>query len=327
MTPLYRAYAVTNPLGNPRVEVVAGRESLNRARRIGLLPGSFNPLTLAHTALAETARRSAELDLIVLAIAAQTVDKEGVTRAAVPDRLGQLAAYARSAPELAVVLVNRGLYVEQADALSALVAGTAEIAIIVGFDKVVQILDPHYYVDRDAALSELFTKARLLAAPRLDDDRPSLTALLAQPENSAYAERITYLDLPPRYRTDSATGARRLLASADESDDIDEVGATAREIVPPEAYALARLGPYTPSQVEQRDRYATRVLWLEVLCSLDDAQLAALPPLDALVAATLADGVDARALRARLNVLRSRHAPVDVDTLNRLIARFLTRQP
>ena len=46
---------------------------------------------------------------------------------------------------------------------------TAELTLLVGYDKVVQILDPKYYDDRDAALHELFALARLLVTEVLED--------------------------------------------------------------------------------------------------------------------------------------------------------------
>ncbi len=297
--PLYRLVSETSPRDEPRAEVVAGHTTLAQARRIGLLPGSFNPLTLAHIALAETARRSAKLDVVAWAIAARTVDKEDVLRATIPDRLAQLAAYTHVAAEDAVLMFNRGLYVEQADALRALVGRAVQVVIVVGFDKVVQILDPRYYTDRDAALDELFSRAALLVAPRLDEDAAALTQLLARPENAAYASHITYLDLPHRYRQDSSTEVREALR--DDNRDTALTRGIVQTVVPPEGYALAQLGPYRPATGDPADRYATRVRWLATLCRIAPAQLAALPSLADLVASTLAVNKQGAALRSWLD--------------------------
>lgn len=313
MAPLYRLVLGTDPLAAPSAAVVAGREQLNSSRRVGLLPGSFNPLTLAHIALAESARATARLDLVAWGIAARTVDKEGVLRATIPDRLAQLAVYARSSPTDAVLLLNRGLYVEQADALRALTGATAELVIVVGFDKVVQILDPHYYQDRAAALRELFGRATLLVAPRLDDDQTALARLLERPENAAYARFIGYMDVARRFRLDSSTAARAALGGA------LAAPTRARALVPPEASALARLGPYTPAEPAGRDSYTTRARWLTVLRGLDEASLAALPSLADLTAWTLAENAQGAELRRLLEAAEETGAPPTTSQIDRYL--------
>ncbi|HLY31199.1 MAG TPA: hypothetical protein VKQ36_09220, partial [Ktedonobacterales bacterium] len=166
---------------------VYGASALARERRVGLLAGSYNPLTVAHVALAEAARHAARLDTLVWGVAAVTVDKEQVERASLPARLAQLQAYLACshspAAGDALVIFNHGLYVEQAQALRRLLAAEAELTIIVGFDKIVQILDPRYYENREQALARLFALARLLVAPRADQSEAALAALLAQPAN------------------------------------------------------------------------------------------------------------------------------------------------
>lgn len=333
MVPLQRLYDAMDPQGEPRASLVAGQDRVKRAHSIGLLPGSFNPLTRAHLALARAARRSAQLDLVIFAVAARTVDKEGVTRASIPDRLAQLAAYARRDTGSAVVLLNRGLYVEQAKALGPYIAGSAaRLAIIVGFDKVVQILDPRYYANRDAALADLFSRARLLAAPRAEEDEAALDALLLRPDNRAYAAQVSYLDLPPRYRQDSATQARRLLADAGDAETAFTGGDDARALVPPEGYALALLGPYaaltspTAETPARSDRYAERTRWLAALRGVDDAQLASLPPLDRLVRATLANTCDNGQLRAWLDTAVSERSSAALGALGRLLSDLHVQQ-
>lgn len=313
MAPLYGLVADADPGAAPRAVAVAGQARLSSARRVGLLPGSFNPLTLAHIALAEAARRATRLDLVAWGIAARTVDKEEVLRATIPDRLAQLAAYTRSSPSDAVLLFNRGLYVEQAEALHALMGGAVEVAIVVGFDKVVQILDPRYYEDREAALRELFDRATLVVAPRLRDNQATLLRLLAQPENAAYARYITYMDLAPRFRDDSSTEARATLeaqlATADR----------ARALVPPEASALARLAPYAAAHDPSRDAYMTRVRWLTVLRSFDRASLATLPSVADLVARTLSEHAQGACLRQLLDSAERTGAPPAISHIRRCL--------
>src|SRR3954454_13449879 len=63
--------------------------------RIGLLCGSFNPLTLAHTELAERARDAYQLDCVFFTLAKVTVDKEQITGMGLVDRLLLLSLYAQ----------------------------------------------------------------------------------------------------------------------------------------------------------------------------------------------------------------------------------------
>jgi len=226
--------------------VAAGTEQLRQARRVGLMAGSYNPLTLAHVALAEAARRAAKLD-IAWALTAVTVDKERVTRASLPQRLAQLVVYIgatiredQSAD--ALVILAHGLYVEQAQAMRTLMTPDAELFIIVGFDKIVQIFDSRYYDDREAALRALFAQARLLVAPRDGQGEADLRALLARPENQPYAQYVTYCPLDAAYATDSSTEARQLAATMT-PDEIAE-SPVLRRLLPPEGVALAATGAY-----------------------------------------------------------------------------------
>jgi len=227
--------------------VVAGRLQLRAAKRIGLLAGSYNPLTVAHVALAEAARRAGRLDLIAWALTAVTVDKEQVTRASLPQRIAQLDAYRGSADDRvhcsdALVLLNHGLYVDQARAMRTLMAPDAELDIIVGYDKIVQIFDPRYYDDREAALHALFGQARLLVAPRDGQGEADLRALLARPSNQPYAQHVTYCPLDAAYATDSSTEARQLAATLTP----DEIATSPalRGLLPPQGVALAATGAY-----------------------------------------------------------------------------------
>src|SRR5881396_2303006 len=141
-------------------------------RRIGILCGSFNPLTLAHTELAARACQVFQLERVFFTLAKVTVDKEQVTGLGLEDRLLLLSLYAQQHDHVVVAVVNRGLYFEQAQALRALLG---ELSFVVGMDKLLQILDPRYYQDREAALRQLFALTSLIVANRGDLDQESCT--------------------------------------------------------------------------------------------------------------------------------------------------------
>lgn len=174
--------------------------------RVGLLPGSFNPPTSAHTALAASGR-DAGLDAVVYLLAKRTVDKERLTGLALDERLTLLTDLAGERHD-AVAFVNRGLYVDLAHALRGELPVARELVFLVGHDKIVQIFDPTYYQDRNAALRDLFALASFLVAPRADATDDELDALLARPENRRFADRVRPMPLDPRYRDVSSTRAR-----------------------------------------------------------------------------------------------------------------------
>lgn len=175
------------------------------ARRLGLLPGSFNPPTSAHLALAR-AGRAAGLDAVAYLLSKRTVDKERVTGLELPERLHLLADLARADGD-ALAFLNRGLYVDIASTVRAALP-RVDLVFLVGHDKIVQIFDPRYYDDRERALQELFGLARFLVAPRADAGGDELAALLAEPANAPFADRVAPLALDERYRDASSTTAR-----------------------------------------------------------------------------------------------------------------------
>lgn len=265
----------------PHADVLAGAADLRAAQRVGVLAGSYNPLTLAHLALAAAALTHAGLDHVVWTMAAVTVDKERVERAAVADRLAQLEALAATCPGSAVARTNHGLYVDQARAFRALIAPGACLTFVVGFDKIVQIFDPRYYTNRDAALAELFALTDVLVAPRAGMGASALADLLAQPENARFAPHVRFLAVPDDFAQDSSTEVRALAneTGEDKAASSDRI----RTLAPPEGIALIATGAYGSAD-PSADHYLWRERWLRRLSPWDDAALAGAPPLSLLTA-------------------------------------------
>jgi nicotinamide-nucleotide adenylyltransferase len=279
----------------PSVVVLAGGRRLSSANRVGLFAGSFNPLTRAHVTLVNAARRLAGLDVVVWACAAASVDKERVERAALVDRLAQMRAFVTTRRHEALVLLNRGLYIDEARILRTLLAPSTELTILVGFDKIVQIFDPRYYTDRDVALRALFALAGILVAPRGDDGDQALATLLAAPENQPFAAHVQYLDVPPIWAHDSSTEARTLATRL--PPDVSQL----TRLLPPVGVALAlHTGAYRQVTAKDRDPYEVRVRWLDALALLPSSVTRALPPLATLVRLSLADDATGRRLQAWL---------------------------
>ncbi|MBI2962761.1 MAG: hypothetical protein HYY35_03335 [Deltaproteobacteria bacterium] len=206
---LRRIVADLAALPRPEARRVYGREGAPRS--VAVLPGAFDPPTLAHLALARAAGDRG-FDTVLLSISTRTIDKEAAGGLDAAERLYLLGAITAADDRRGVLVQNRGLYAEQAGAVRAALPSAADVAFVVGMDKVSQIFDTRYYENAAAALAALFTQARLLVAARGDLDRGALRTLLERGPARGYAERVSWLELDPRWRTVSATRVRERLA-------------------------------------------------------------------------------------------------------------------
>lgn len=125
---------------------------------VGAYPGSFNPPTVAHLAIAEAARDHAGLERVDLVVSEAALGKEGVVAPSVDDRVAVLEHVAASRPWLGVRRSRHQLIAD--------LAADYDV-VVVGADKWLQMLDPAWYGGslerRDEALRRL---PRVLVAPR-----------------------------------------------------------------------------------------------------------------------------------------------------------------
>lgn len=246
-----------HPEDAPQAFIVPGSPEPRDA--IIVFPGSFNPPTKAHLALLKQAHhfaREHEPMYLYAAISKHTVDKETVERPLLIDRIHLLkTVLKRRLPHGGIMLFNRGLYVEEAEAIRNSFPKVKRILFLVGFDKIVQILDPHYYEDRDAALTELFKLAELLVVPRGDAGEHELAELLHQLQNERFARYIHTLPFNAQYRYVSST---RIRQGANLQDAPQEVRRFIRET---RAYAP----PLHRRDGSEIDYYGKRIKMLEAL--------------------------------------------------------------
>lgn len=161
---------------------------------IGVYPGSFDPLTVAHLAVADAAVLHLRLDRLDLAISRSALGKEHLDDS-VEERVEQIRATVADRPKLAVVVLDVGLIADVAQGYDA---------VVMGADKWNQVTDPSWYggdhAARDRAVARL---PRVAVAPRAGHDAPA-DLLLPVPEGighiSATAVRAG--------RSDWAAGAK-----------------------------------------------------------------------------------------------------------------------
>lgn len=199
------------PEGAPQAVLVPGSPSPQD--NIIAFPGSFNPPTTAHLALLQQARQFASGHApmhVYAAMSKRTTDKENVERPLMLDRIILLQTVLQHyLPGTGILLFNRGLYVEQAEAIRSAFPKVGRLLFLMGFDKIVQIFDPHYYENRDKALSELFALAELLVAPRGESGEEELAELLHKPENQQFARYVHLLPFDKAYRDISSSEVRQ----------------------------------------------------------------------------------------------------------------------
>jgi nicotinamide-nucleotide adenylyltransferase len=144
--------------------------------RVGVYPGTFNPPTVAHLAIARAALDQRGLTKVVFALSVSPIDKEHVELPRLEDRLAVLRDEAASSGGwLEVVLTEHRLLVDIARGYDVL---------IMGADKWMQVNDPRYYGDasaRDAALAAL---PELAIAPRPPIAIPEEHALVVDADHA-----------------------------------------------------------------------------------------------------------------------------------------------
>ena len=152
--------------------------------RRGVYPGSFDPPTIAHVAIAEAAVRTAELDRLDLAISRSTLGKDPAAQRPLEVRLAVVERLTESRPWLGIVVTDAQLIADIAAGYDA---------VIMGADKWAQVRDPAWYGDDPAARDDALARLpRVLVAPR-----PGFTIVDAE-----------VLELPEGLEHVSSTAAR-----------------------------------------------------------------------------------------------------------------------
>ncbi len=208
---------------------VLGRPRPSDPGTVGLVSGSFDPMTVAHAALVH----ALGTELTLLVFSAATLPKEpgpgGPPHPPLLDEEGRLAsmlAWCAGRTGTAVALCSRGLYADQAEAVAAAFPG-ARLRFGLGSDKVLQLFDPGWYRDRDADLERLFSLAEVAYAVRPGDEDRLRDRLADDPR---WASRLRRLELPPEVAGVSSRAVRGALARG------EDVSAS----VPPEVLPFVR---------------------------------------------------------------------------------------
>jgi nicotinic acid mononucleotide adenylyltransferase len=124
----------------------------------GVYPGSFDPPTIAHVAIAEAAVRAGALTRLDIAISRVALGKDAAAQAPLGQRRALVERLGVSRPWLRVVVIDEQLVTD--------IAAGYDV-VVMGADKWAQVRDPAWYGGsvsaRDAAVARL---GRVLVAPR-----------------------------------------------------------------------------------------------------------------------------------------------------------------
>jgi nicotinic acid mononucleotide adenylyltransferase len=146
----------------------------------GAYPGTFDPPTIAHLAIAEAARSQCGLSTVDLILNREPLGKSGMRP--LSTRVAMLEAVVATRSWLGVVITDQLHLADIAEGYDVLVMGA---------DKWAQVLDPEFYESeaaRDAAVARL---PRLVVAPRRGLSVPAGCVLLDldMPDVSSTAAR------------------------------------------------------------------------------------------------------------------------------------------
>jgi phosphopantetheine adenylyltransferase len=156
------------------------------APRRGVYPGTFNPPTLAHLAVADAARRQRSLDTVDLVLSRRPINKEHVDVPTFEHRVEVLESLSDRLGWLRVLITEATLIVDIAQGYDV---------VIMGADKWAQVNDERYYDGPEAMHEALRRLPAVALAPRPPIDIPDSMADLV-------------LKLPADFGQMSSTAAR-----------------------------------------------------------------------------------------------------------------------
>lgn len=196
--------------------------------RLGVLGGTFNPVTRAHLELAGTAAREFTLAEVLFILPA-ALPHRTPEEASLEQRLALLETALRPCESFSLAVCSRGLLLEMAEALAPSYPPTTKIYFLVGSDAAERILRWEY-ADPEKALAAMFARFDLIVASR--------AGRLSIPRDTrleAYRGQIHPLELPADCQNISASSVRRRMRRCE----------SIEELVPPAvARAIRQTGLY-----------------------------------------------------------------------------------
>ena len=171
-------------------------------QRLGVLGGAYNPITLAHLAIANASAPAFALHE-VLFLLPQVPPHKAIFGASLEQRLAMLQLAVADCPYAAVGLSTHGLFIDIYQALQEAYPQQPEVFFLTGRDAAERILTWHYE-DANTALRQMFTSFQLIVC-----DRDGAFCLPDDPRLGPYRHRIHRCLLPTSYQHVSSTEVRQ----------------------------------------------------------------------------------------------------------------------
>ena len=172
------------------------------AGRLGVFGGAYNPITLAHLAVADTVVSTFGIQE-VLFVLPQVPPHKTIFGATLEQRLAMMCLAVEDRPYAAVGLSTHGLFLEMYQGLLEMYPPHTEVFFLTGRDAAERILT-WPYDDADVALRQMFTAFQLIVC-----DREGPFQLPDDPRLVPYRQRIHCCTLPRGFNHVSATAVRQ----------------------------------------------------------------------------------------------------------------------
>lgn len=170
----------------------ATKTTSDRAERVGVMGGTFDPIHLGHLFIAETARCAAELDRVLFVPAHVPPHKSDADIALPEDRLFMVSAAIRSNAhfELSEIELRRSGKSYTVDTLAEIkgIMPRADLFFITGYDSLIDIMSWHEPY-------EIARTAKLISISRHGYDRDRLNGLPDEIRRSVMIFDAPHLDI------------------------------------------------------------------------------------------------------------------------------------
>jgi nicotinate-nucleotide adenylyltransferase len=209
--------------GTPCIRILrAAPRGVNAAsrHRLGVLGGAYNPITLAHLAMADTVVQRFDLHEMLFLLP-QVPPHKTIFGASLAQRLEMMQLAVKGRPYASVGLSTHGLFIDIYQAVQDIYPPQSEVFFVTGRDAAERILTWNYD-DAEAALRQMLTSFQLIVC-----DREGVFDLPDDPLLTPYRDRMHRCPLAADLDQVSSTAVRDRCAA----------GASLEDLVPP---AVAR---------------------------------------------------------------------------------------
>ena len=195
---------MTQPTDMPQLRITRrapGGMTGHEPGRLGVLGGAYNPITLAHLAIADAAMTEMQLHEVLFCLP-QVPPHKSIFGASLEQRLEMMGLAVRDRPYATVGLCSHGLFLDIERALRDVYTPETEVFFITGRDAAERILTWEYD-DTERALREMFSAFQFIVC-----DREGAFVMPDDPRLIPYHSRIHHFAIPDGLDHISSTAIR-----------------------------------------------------------------------------------------------------------------------